>query len=116
MASMVLLALLVISSLVVSIVVATQFGKLRLSVEELKRRVLKLEEQNTGRAPAATPARPAIPQPLPAFLKPTPIPAPGREPLPQVAKEPARATDWESVLGVKLFAWIGGLAFFLGVV
>src|SRR5450755_1393717 len=116
MESMVLLALLVIASLVVSIVVAAQFGKLRLSVEELKRRVLKWEEQNAGRAPAATPARPAIPPPLPAFLKPPPISAPGSEPLPQVAKAPVRATDWESILGVKLFAWIGGLAFFLGVV
>ena len=116
MESMVLLALLFIASLVVSIVVAAQFGKLRLSVEELKRRVLKLEEQNAGRAPAATPPRPTIPPPLPAFLKPPPIPAPGRQPLPQVASEPIRPTDWESILGVKLFAWIGGLAFFLGVV
>lgn len=29
---------------------------------------------------------------------------------------PAPSFDWESVVGVKLFAWIGGLAFFLGVV
>jgi uncharacterized membrane protein len=29
---------------------------------------------------------------------------------------PAPSFDWESIVGVKLFAWIGGLAFFLGVV
>lgn len=113
---MVLLAFLVIASLVVSIVVAAQFGKLRLSVEELKRRVLKLEDQNVGRAPAATPPKPTNPPPLPAFLKPPPIPAPSSKPRPQVASGSIRPTDWESILGVKLFAWIGGLAFFLGVV
>ena len=26
------------------------------------------------------------------------------------------SVNWESILGVKLFAWVGGLALFLGVV
>jgi len=111
---MILLALLGLASLVVSIVVAAQFSKLKWSVEELKRRVLKLEEQRESRTAAAAAARPVNPPPLPAFLQqPPPEPAPSTPPI--AAMSPP-AINWESILGVKLFAWIGGLALFLGVV
>ena len=47
-------------------------------------------------------ARPAVPPPLPPPLPPT---------LP-----PKTPFNWEAFMGVKLFAWLGGLALFLGVV
>jgi len=49
--------------------------------------------------PAATP---------PPITQPVPPPAPPRPTLP--------AINWEQFMGVKLFAWAGGLALFLGVV
>jgi hypothetical protein len=45
---------------------------------------------------------------FPAEPKPGPMPVP---PLPK----PAPAINWEQFMGVKLFAWVGGLALFLGV-
>ena len=44
---------------------------------------------------------PAVPPPLP--ITPPPVPAPS-------------AFNWEAFMGVKLFAWLGGLALFLGIV
>jgi uncharacterized membrane protein len=114
MEDMIVLALLGLASLLVSIVVAAQLSKLKWSVEELKRRVSKLEEQRESRTAAAAAARPVIPPPLPAFLQqPPPTPAPS---TPPIATTLPPAINWESILGVKLFAWIGGLALFLGVV
>jgi len=64
--------------------------------------------------PAATVSAPPIP---PA---PEPPPAPpvlvAEAPATEVPAAPTRPTiNWELFLGVKLFAWIGGLALFLGV-
>ncbi|MEI6785161.1 MAG: hypothetical protein WCQ21_30040, partial [Verrucomicrobiota bacterium] len=87
------------------------------------------------RAPvAAAPAQPAhrqIPrEPIIATPAPTPIAAPttpisapppviGPKPPPRPAPEPARplvpAINWEQFMGVKLLAWVGGLAAFLAV-
>jgi uncharacterized membrane protein len=72
-------------------------------------------------APAARPA--AVPPPLPVQTTP---PAPAKTPLPLAAvtarsavalpKTPSGpAINWEQFMGAKLFAWIGGLALFLGV-
>ncbi len=47
---------------------------------------------------------PTLPPPLPPFSPPAAVPARGP------------AINWELFMGVKLFAWLGGLAFFLGVV
>lgn len=44
------------------------------------------------------------------------MPASASSPPAPGAKVPAPSFDWESIVGVKVFAWIGGLAFFLGVV
>src|SRR4029453_1342897 len=52
-------------------------------------------------APASAPQPPSPPKPVPADL---PAPKPS---LP--------AINWEQFMGAKLFAWIGGLALFLGV-
>ena len=67
-------------------------------------------------APAAaipTPPTAAVPPPLPweatAPTAAAPSPPPPRTPA-------APAIDWESFLGVKLFAWLGGFVLFLGVV
>ena len=112
---MILLALLGLASLVTSIVVAAQFSKLKWSVEQLKGRILKLEEQRESRAAETKPSRPVAPPPLPAFLqRPPPVPATATEPPAPTSLPPS--INWESILGVKLFAWIGGFAFFLGVV
>src|SRR5688572_20273696 len=68
-------------------------------------------------APRPTPAPmvrpPATPQRSPApFIPPPARPA---APIPAPAPAPAQIR-WEKFLGVKLFAWVGGFALFLGVV
>lgn len=110
-----LFLLLFLAPLVVSIVVATKFGELKSRVEDLRRRLLELEGR--GGAPAPTPStpapipRPVTPSPSPTVAQPPPLPV---QKIP--APLPAPSFDWESIVGVKLFAWVGGLAFFLGVV
>jgi uncharacterized membrane protein len=114
----VLVVLFFIAPLVVSIVVASQLGRVRASVEELRRRLTALEGRDSMRAaPPAEPKR-VTPPPLPAFLQPPPsVPVPEKEPRMAAATPPALSPiNWESILGVKLFAWVGGLALFLGVV
>ncbi|WP_075088117.1 DUF2339 domain-containing protein [Verrucomicrobium spinosum] len=81
-------------------------------------------------APAAveeTVPAPLAPPPLPAATTPAPIPAsepatpvmPPPMPLPAAARKPVQekpAFTLEQFMGVKLFAWLGGLALFLGIV
>lgn len=50
----------------------------------------------------------AIPPSLPPLIPPTPA-------QPVVSSKATPVIDWEQFMGVKLFAWIGGLALFLGV-
>jgi uncharacterized membrane protein len=73
-------------------------------------------------AASAFPPEPPILPPVPA--EPPPVAAPEPPALPPVVPAPiapaARAApapriNWELFMGVKLFAWIGGLALFLGV-
>src|SRR5436190_8330459 len=103
---------------------------LRLSSVEKDLRTLQQQEgfatKPEGPAPATPPTVVAVPAPL------STAPAPVREepkeseppPIPQElieAKAPQPPTparppiDWEQFMGAKLFAWIGGLALFLGV-
>jgi len=84
--------------------------------------------------PAAAPEQPAPPQITPEEITispaPPPIPVaaeeitappplPSTKPVPRPASEPVRplvpAINWEQFMGVKLLAWIGGLAAFLAV-
>jgi uncharacterized membrane protein len=58
----------------------------------------KASDERTLAAPA-----PSAPPPLPRISPPAPPPA-------------ATPFNWEAFMGVKLFAWLGGLALFLGVV
>lgn len=80
-------------------------------------------------APAATmtppAARVAPPPPLPPLRETLPVqdarpqPQPDRTPLPASLSEPAaerKPLDLEQFMGVKLFAWLGGVAMFFGVV
>ncbi len=130
----------------------------RESIEELSRRVVRLEAELTrlrrreerplaepvrsdepAVAPASVPEEPAQreepvwEQPSPALLPPEPIlrslsippllptQPPPPIPKPEPVSEPAPAPEnlprinWEQFMGVKMFAWIGGLALFLGV-
>jgi uncharacterized membrane protein len=132
-----LLGFIVLSLPIVLIVVGVvQFQKLKKAVRDLTTRIGALESRDTEAAqpaPAAEPApraaRPqAVPPPLPAQLF-APAPAPSvaaasrPPPLPPVRPTPpikpprvTRPIDWEAILGVKLFAWIGGFILFLGIV
>src|SRR5688572_3973959 len=77
--------------------------------------------------PAAKPLEEALPTTVsPTVFQPPPIepppvvtpakPSPEAPPLsPEPVPVHARVVDWEKFLGVKLFAWVGGLALFLGI-
>jgi uncharacterized membrane protein len=68
-----------------------------------------------GEPPAPAPPPTVIPPPLPQIVRPAAVPPP----LPSKPARRAAAIqhlDWENLLGVKLFAWVGGFALFLGVV
>ena len=80
----------------------------------------------TGTPPPLPPRRPALveaklpppsPRPpapaAPAYVPDTPPPPP---PHPSPPKEPAPDFTLEQFMGVKLFAWLGGLALFIGIV
>lgn len=78
-------------------------------------------------SPAIVTPKPAAPPPLPIFTPPkrepiiastaTPAAAPPliAQPAPATTRPPSPGINWEQFMGVKLFAWIGGLAAFLGV-
>jgi len=55
----------------------------------------------------------ATPPPVPA--NPPPAAATKPRPAPVPVPAPAKPVDWEQFMGAKLFAWVGGLALFLGV-
>ncbi len=107
--------------------------KLKDEVSLLQTRLRNLERGERAKAPPATAPDPISPQkvaqrsvaatalaprPKPAATPP-PIPAPqprrvvsaAKQELPQPPKAPIQ---WEAFMGGKLFAWIGGLALFLG--
>jgi len=104
-----------LAALVLSIIALAKVSSLKAGIEELKRRLSEIK--TSGRVPAAEPAtaKPAIPPPLPDSVKSSPAPSVSL-PTPRIPKPAPSAINWESVLGVKLFAWIGGFALSLGVV
>ena len=72
--------------------------------------------QRAGSEPGA-PAQPAMPPPIPKRppVKPTIVPPLPPMP-PPAAPQPARpGVNWEQFMGVKGFAWLGGMALFLGI-
>ncbi len=64
----------------------------------------------SGSVPAPPPG-PATPPPIPPMPAPAPIKATYEIPAPN----PLSKINWEQFMGVKMFAWVGGLALFLGV-
>src|SRR5947209_17565962 len=102
----------------------------RLALQQLE--LERLKPRTTESVSNAQPPPLTASQPIPktsVFAKAAaPLPPPVREPLytpiepvkqPPTEKSsprpPRPAINWENFLGVKLFAWIGGLALFLGV-
>ena len=112
-------------AVVVGVVLWVRLRQLSRSIAGLNERLTRLEQNK-----AAAPTPPAVPEKIP--IPPSPLlerrevpPAPrpkipaappsipslgGRQPA------PAAPFNWEAFMGVKLFAWLGGLALFLGVV
>ena len=115
---------------------ARKIKALETTVEKLQARLAALEAQperlvrpgvvaggaDAGRERTSTsqpgsPPPATTPPPLPTMARaaappPPVVVAPPSKP----AAKPRAAIDWESFLGVKLFAWIGGFVLFLGVV
>jgi len=107
-------ALLAIAALVLSIIALSKISALQVAINELKQRLGGTEP--SGTKPIAQPARSAsVPPPLPTSVT-QPQTAATTAARPTVAPKPHPAFNWESLLGVKLFAWIGGFALFLGIV
>jgi hypothetical protein len=138
-----LLILLLIGFLILLIVLPfvamTKASAAKRGIEDLLARLSSVEndvrvlQQQSGSAPktepsaATTPPRAAVPPPLPV-IAPVPVREAARKSeLPQIPQKPVEAKtpqvatapkppiDWEQFMGAKLFAWIGGLALFLGV-
>ena len=111
------------------VVLFWQVALLREKLRELSGRIARLEgnHQDSSRhvleerklvppEPAAAERKP-VPPPIPASLKtPPPVSPATPPPVPASTAAPVPAFNWEAFMGVKLFAWLGGLALFLGVV
>jgi len=128
---------LLVLPLILCITHASKIKTLQATLQKLNARTAVLEAQLRGAEtqvaipvePAATPAPTAV-TPAPSVATPVsasfatilqqPAAAPAVAPSPKAPARPAAAPraaiDWESFLGVKLFAWIGGFVLFLGVV
>jgi uncharacterized membrane protein len=124
-----LLVLIVLVALIAPIVMSvTNASRLRAVESAIKKLSERLSALETGPpreavAKESQPAPPppvtrATPPPLPAFVTAaSPSPEPRlTSPTPAVPQPAHHAIDWEAFMGVKLFAWIGGFVFFLGVV
>src|SRR6476469_9628267 len=130
---------LVIAILVLPFVALAKANRAKRAVADLARRLSSLENELRNLRPqAASAVQPeasvvtpkprveAVPSPIPAMTpapvvstatpEPPPIPAELLKPTaPQIAKPSKPPIDWEQLMGAKLFAWIGGLALFLGI-
>ena len=113
--------------IVMSVTNASRLRALESTIRKLSERIGVLEaghpRETVAKESQPVPPPPvtrATPPPLPAFVaKPSPPSVPILTSPPPITATPAparRAIDWEAFMGVKLFAWIGGFVFFLGVV
>jgi uncharacterized membrane protein len=126
------LGLVVLLLPVVLIVIGVvEVHKLKKTVREFSRRIVALESRDgevaqpapaVQTAPSPTlpplPTQPLAPEPAaPKVTASVPPPLPPVKPPPAAhAPRVAKPIDWEAMLGVKLFAWIGGFILFLGIV
>jgi hypothetical protein len=106
-----LVLLLIAAPLIVALVALSRIGKLEKRVAQLSAGLRLTAGSESVPRPQAAPVSVAVPPPPATAAQniPSPQPAPA-------ASHVTPAINWESLLGVKLFAWIGGFAFFLGVV
>jgi uncharacterized membrane protein len=130
---------LVIAILILPFVALAKANRAKRVVEDLGRRLSSLENELRNLRPqtvsavqpeppvlAPEPRAEAVPAPIPAMTpapvvskampEPPPIPQELLKPkAPQIARQSKPPIDWEQFMGAKLFAWIGGLALFLGI-
>src|SRR5438046_5500388 len=128
-----------IAILVLPFVALAKANRAKRGVADLARRLSSLENELRNLRPQAVsavqpeapvmapePRVEAVPSPIPATTlapavsKTTPEPPPIPQELlkpsaPQTARPTKPPIDWEQFMGAKLFAWIGGLALFLGI-
>ncbi len=95
--------------------------ELRQMIDALTERLAALERKLPRSEPPAVPEKAAIPpspllvQAVATEARPRPVPPP--LPIAPPPSPPAATPfNWEAFMGVKFFAWLGGLALFLGVV
>jgi hypothetical protein len=130
---------LVIAILILPFVALAKANRAKRGLDDLVKRLSSLEnELHNLRPQMVSSVQPAAPVTAPEpRVEPFPTPAPTMTRAPAVAKavsepppipqellipktpQPARPTkppiNWEQFMGAKLFAWIGGLALFLGI-
>jgi hypothetical protein len=102
---------------------AARLSSLENEVQNLRRDTVPATKFETAAAaPKAFGVPPPIPVTTPAPAMPEkesvapPVPESFvKETVPQIAAPPKPPINWEQFMGAKLFAWIGGLALFLGV-
>src|SRR4051812_14585365 len=112
---MIVLAFLACAGLGAAVMAIFQIGELRTRIETLEAALRRIEGARDR--PVSDKPSPAVPPPLPKFLTEppaTPVVPPVPTPVQIAPQRPV--VNWESFVGVRMFAWIGGLAFFLGVV
>ncbi|MDQ3197842.1 MAG: DUF2339 domain-containing protein [Verrucomicrobiota bacterium] len=117
------LFLLAILMLIVAVGLSVRLNKLQQLVDALTQRIAALErkpplvEQAPASAKVFIPPSPFLAKAPPVVRKPQePPPLPTRPAPPPPVAPPVTPFNWEAFMGVKLFAWLGGLALFLGVV
>ncbi|MFL6527770.1 MAG: DUF2339 domain-containing protein [Chthoniobacterales bacterium] len=111
------LALLLLAApFVIALVALMRVSKLQRELRALKERLDGAPASASSAVPPA-PVAASVPIPSPVVSPPV-APAPPRAPTttPPPPTAPPSKVNLESILGVKLFAWIGGFAFFLGTV
>src|SRR5437764_5870262 len=125
----------VIAILVLPFVALWKANRAKHAVDDLVKRLSSLENELRNLRPqtvsaaqsevaeaAPQPRVEAVPQMIPVPVVSTATPQPPLIPrellkprAPQIARPTKPPIDWEQFMGAKLFAWIGGLALFLGI-
>ena len=125
---------LLIAIIILPFVALAKANSAKRGVDDLVTRLSSLENDVRNLRPEVVPApqpevavaaMEAVPIPVPITTAPirqekvsVPPPIPERfikEAVPRIATPPRPPINWEQFMGAKLFAWIGGLALFLGV-
>lgn len=126
-----LVAIFAVIAFVVAIQASNRASKALAELAELRRRLARASIKEPAASPPVEPRpepmptpvivtpspEPVIaprPQPIAAFeAQPIPEPEPFPPPPPRPAPAPRKPFDWESLIGVKLFSWIAGIALVL---